>query len=87
MTPDIRRFLSLSAAGSVLVAVFIGFAVTFTGWLGVQSGIEAAIAGGFRSIGLGPRERVGVADAVFPSLAGVHLADLLSALEPQSSAS
>jgi len=44
MTPDIRRFLSLSAAGSVLVAVFIGFAVTFTGWLGVQSGIEAAIA-------------------------------------------
>jgi len=51
------------------------------------AGIEAAMAGGFRSIGLGPRERVGVADAVFPSLAGVHLADLLSALEPQSSAS
>ncbi|HJR80001.1 MAG TPA: beta-phosphoglucomutase [Anaerolineales bacterium] len=44
------------------------------------AGIEAAKAGGFRSIGLGPRERVGAADAIFPSLSGVHLADLLNAL-------
>jgi len=44
------------------------------------AGIEAARAGGFRSIGLGPGERVGLADAVFPSLAGVRLADLLKAL-------
>jgi beta-phosphoglucomutase len=45
------------------------------------AGIEAARAGGFRSIGLGPRARVGRADAVFPNLDGVHLADLLEALE------
>lgn len=44
------------------------------------AGIEAARAGGFRTIGLGPRERVGAADAVFPSLAGLHLSDLLRAL-------
>jgi beta-phosphoglucomutase len=44
------------------------------------AGIEAAKAGGFRTVGLGPRERVGDAEAIFPSLAGVHLADLLRAL-------
>ncbi len=44
------------------------------------AGIDAAKAGGFLSVGLGPRERVGEADAVFPSLDGVHLADLLKAL-------
>ena len=41
------------------------------------AGIEAAKAGGFRSIGLGPRERVGEAEAIFPGLEGLHLADLL----------
>lgn len=45
------------------------------------AGIEAAKAGGFRSIGLGPRERVGAAEAVFPSLSGVRLADLWKALK------
>jgi len=45
------------------------------------AGIEAAKAGGFRSIGLGPRERVGAADANFPSLEGLHLADLLDAIK------
>jgi beta-phosphoglucomutase len=45
------------------------------------AGIEAAKAGGFRSVGLGPRERVGEAEAVFPSLSGVRLADLLNALD------
>lgn len=44
------------------------------------AGLEAARAGGFRTVGLGPRERVGAADAVFPSLAGVHLADLQRSL-------
>lgn len=44
------------------------------------AGIEAANAGGFHSVGLGPRERVGEADAMFPSLAGVRLNDLLTAL-------
>ena len=45
------------------------------------AGIVAAQAGGFLSVGLGPPERVGKADAVFPSLAGLRLADLLNALE------
>lgn len=45
-----------------------------------EAGIEAARAGGFRSIGLGPWERVGKAEAVFPSLSGVHLEDILTAL-------
>lgn len=44
------------------------------------AGIAAARAGGFRSVGLGPRERVGQAQAVFPSLDGVRLPDLLQAL-------
>lgn len=45
------------------------------------AGIEAAHAGGFRSVGLGPRERVGAAEVIYPSLATVHLVDLLAALE------
>jgi len=36
-------------------------------------GIAAARAGGFRTIGLGPKERVGEADVVYPSLENVHL--------------
>lgn len=44
------------------------------------AGIEAARAGGFRSVGLGPAERVGAAETIFPSLSGVHLADLLKEL-------
>lgn len=48
------------------------------------AGIEAARAGGFRSIGLGPHERVGEADLVLPSLEGVRLGDLLSTLEKLS---
>jgi beta-phosphoglucomutase len=45
------------------------------------AGIEAAQAGGFRTVGLGPRRRVGAADAVFPDLAGVRVGDILRALE------
>ncbi len=45
------------------------------------AGIEAARAGGFQSLGLGPCERVGAADAVLPDLAGVSLADVVSAVE------
>ena len=44
------------------------------------AGIEGAIRGGFHSIGLGPWERVGKAEAVFPSLSGVHLEDIWTAL-------
>ncbi len=44
------------------------------------AGIQAARAGGFRSIGLGPIERVGAAEVVFPSLAGVHLEQIMKAL-------
>ena len=39
-------------------------------------GIEAAIAAGMWSIGLGPQERVGAANIVLPNLIGVHLSDL-----------
>jgi beta-phosphoglucomutase len=46
------------------------------------AGIEAALAGGFRAVGLGPRKRVGAAAVTYPSLALVHLADLLFALDP-----
>lgn len=45
------------------------------------AGIEAALAGGFWTVGLGPRERVGQAHLVFPGLAGVHWADILSAFQ------
>ena len=44
------------------------------------AGIEAARAGGFRSVGLGPPERVGAANVVLPSLAGVRLEELRRAL-------
>ena len=44
------------------------------------AGIQAAEAGGFHSIGLGPPERVGMADLVFPSLEVVHLGPILEAL-------
>ena len=43
-------------------------------------GVEAALAGGFRTVGLGPEERVGAADLVFPDLAGVTLDDICTGL-------
>lgn len=42
------------------------------------AGIEAAREGGFRCVGLGPRERVGAADVALPNLDGVSLAGLLA---------
>jgi beta-phosphoglucomutase len=45
-----------------------------------DAGIEAARAGGFRSIGIGPYDRVAKADLVLPDLDGVHLSDLLDRL-------
>jgi beta-phosphoglucomutase len=50
------------------------------------AGIEAARRGGFRSVGLGPPERVRMADLVLPSLAGVHLNDLMTNLDRSASA-
>jgi beta-phosphoglucomutase len=44
------------------------------------AGIQAASVGGFRSIGLGPPQRVGQADLVLPSLEGVHLKEILRSL-------
>ena len=44
-------------------------------------GIEAAIGGGMRSIGMGPTTRVGSANIVIPNLIGVHLVDLQSQLK------
>jgi beta-phosphoglucomutase len=44
------------------------------------AGVEAALAGGFRTIGIGPHERVGQAELVLPSLEGQKLARILKAL-------
>jgi beta-phosphoglucomutase len=46
-----------------------------------ESGVEAALAGGMWAVGIGPEERVGAAHAVFPSLDGVHWADIQACLE------
>uniref|UniRef100_UPI00286D94E6 beta-phosphoglucomutase n=1 Tax=Chamaesiphon sp. VAR_69_metabat_338 TaxID=2964704 RepID=UPI00286D94E6 len=43
-------------------------------------GIQAAISGGMRSIGIGPTTRVGAADIVLPNLIGVHAIDLQTQL-------
>jgi beta-phosphoglucomutase len=45
-----------------------------------KAGIEAARSGCFRSVGLGPVERVGKAEIVFPNLENVHLRDILNLL-------
>ena len=45
-----------------------------------EAGIEAARAGNFHSVGLGPKERIGKAEVVFPSLENVHLRDILGLL-------
>lgn len=44
------------------------------------AGIEAALAGGMWTVGLGPPERVGAAHVVLPNLAGVHWVDLQAKL-------
>jgi beta-phosphoglucomutase len=44
------------------------------------AGIEAGRTGGFHTLGLGPRERVGNADAVLDSLANVRLNQILALL-------
>jgi len=48
------------------------------------AGIEAGRAGGFHTLGLGPRERVGDADIVFESLEGAKLEAILNLLEGSS---
>ena len=45
------------------------------------AGVEAGKAGGMWTVGLGPVERVGIADLVVPSLDGVHLAYILAELD------
>jgi beta-phosphoglucomutase len=44
-------------------------------------GVQAAIAAGMRSIGIGPITRVGAADIVLPNLIGVHSIDLQTQLK------
>lgn len=46
-----------------------------------QAGVQAGIAAGMRTIGLGPVIRVGAADLVLSDLSGARLADLLQRLE------
>ncbi len=47
------------------------------------AGIEAGRTGGFHTLGLGPRERVGNADAVLDSLANARLDQILTLLSSQ----
>jgi kojibiose phosphorylase len=47
-------------------------------------GVQAAIAAGMRSIGIGPITRVGAADILLPNLIGVHLVDLQTQLAQTS---
>lgn len=42
-----------------------------------EAGVEAALAGGFAAVGLGPAERVGKAHVVYPSLDGITLQRVL----------
>ena len=44
---------------------------------GLAAGIEAALVGGFWTLGLGPHERVGKAHVILPSLQGARLERLL----------
>ncbi len=44
------------------------------------SGIEAALAGGMWTVGLGPQERVGQAHVVLPGLEGVHWHEIVEKL-------
>lgn len=46
-----------------------------------ESGIAAAVAAGMVSVGLGPQERVGLADLVLPNLHRVQVEDLLRAAD------
>lgn len=46
-----------------------------------EAGVLAAKTAGMFAVGLGPVERVGAADIVFPDLAGVTLHDILQRLE------
>jgi beta-phosphoglucomutase len=48
-----------------------------------EAGIEAARSGCFRSVGLGPKERVGKAEIVLPNLENIHLRDILNLLNSQ----
>ena len=43
-----------------------------------ESGVEAALNGGFWVIGLGPESRIGKAHVVFPSFDNVHLGDFIN---------
>jgi hypothetical protein len=69
---------SISCRSHLLPGVMNGrSAMAQSGWF---DAIQAAQAGGFHSIGLGPVERLGEAELVLPSLEGVHLPQLLAAL-------
>jgi kojibiose phosphorylase len=46
-----------------------------------EAGVEAALAGGMRCIGLGPESRVGKAHLAHPSLEGLTLAEIRMGLE------
>jgi len=48
-----------------------------------QAGVQAAHAAGMPALGLGPQERVGAAELVFPSLADHTAREVLAFFEKQ----
>jgi len=46
-----------------------------------QAGVEAAHAAGMKALGLGPRERVGAAELVFPSLESHSASEVIAFFE------
>ena len=65
--------LFLAVAGMLGVAP--GSAVVFED---AQSGVAAALAGGFAVVGLGPPDRVGAAHVIYPDLSGVTVEKVLA---------
>jgi beta-phosphoglucomutase len=72
--------LFVYAAG--LLRVCVNACVVFED---AQAGVAAAKTAGMFAVGLGPKERVGQADLVLPSLAGVTMRDILQRLLPTHS--
>ena len=48
------------------------------------AGIDAALAGGMMTVGIGPRERVGRAQMIIPGFSGITVTDILARLEAKT---
>ncbi len=71
--PDPEVFLN----GAEGLGVLPGESIVFEDSL---KGLEAAIAGGFRTVGIGDQENLPIAEVVYENLSGVSFDDILNAL-------